>query len=277
MTPPIDQTYLRTEQYKDGSNLDARIQIHERFSTNRYGWHRWVLDQFDLPPNCDVLELGCGPGHLWLKNTHRIPYGWNITLSDFSQGMVQEAQEHLGASNHPFTFVVLDAQSIPFAADCFDSVIANHMLYHVPNVQKALSEIRRVLRPGGRFYAATNGRDHLRELEELCSKFDPEGYGEAHDTIGGLMTDRGFSLENGHKLLSPWFSQVDMRRYQDGLVITEVEPLLAWARSWAQAFFPGLEFKAFLRFLEQEMITRGAIQVTKDPGIFVALREEHPV
>ena len=62
-----------------------------------------------------------------------------------------------------------------------------------------------------------------------------------------------------------------VRRYRDSLVITEVEPLLAWARSWAQAFFPGAKFKAFLRFLEQEMIAQGAIEVTKDPGLFVAL------
>ena len=277
MTHPIDQTYLQTEQYKDSSNLHARLQIHERFSTNPYGWHRWVFEQLDLPAKSDTLELGCGPGDLWLKNSHRIPNGWSITLSDFSPGMVEEAQVRLAGSDHSFVFAVFDAQCVPFAAESFDGVIANHMLYHVPNVQKALSEIRRVLRPGGRFYAATNGCDHLRELEELCSKFDPESYREAHDTIGGLMTDRGFSLENGHELLSPWFSQVDVRRYKDGLVITEVEPLLAWARSWAEPFFPGDKFKAFLQFLEQEMTTQGAIHVTKDPGMFVALWEERPV
>ena len=147
MTPPIDQTYLQTEQYKNGSNLDARIQIHERFSTNPYGWHRWVFEQFALPSRCDVLELGCGPGDLWLKNSHRIPLGWNITLSDFSPGMVEAAQVRLPGSDHSLVFAVFDAQGVPFAAESFDGVIANHMLYHVPNVQKALSEIRRVLRP----------------------------------------------------------------------------------------------------------------------------------
>lgn len=271
MTHPIDQTCLQTDQYKDSSNFNARLQIHERFSTNPYGWHRWVFEQLDLPAKSHILELGCGPGDLWLKNSHRIPEGWSITLSDFSPGMVEEAQVRLAGSDHSFVFAVFDAQCVPFAAESFDGVIANHMLYHVPSVQKALCEIRRVLRPGGHLYAATNGCDHLRELEELCGKFDPEGYREALDTIGGLLTDRGFSLENGHQLLSPWYSQVHVRRYKDGLVITKVEPLLAWGRSWAQAFFPGDKFTAFLQFLEQEMIAQGAIRVTKDPGLFVAL------
>jgi len=187
--------------------------------------------------------------------------------------MVQKAEQPLRKSDHPFTFAVFDAQSIPFATGSFDCVIANHMLYHVPDLAKTFAEVCRVLRPGGRFYAATNGRHHLRELEELCRRFDPETYRDAHNAIGGLMTDRGFSLENGLDLLSPWFSQADVRRYQDGLVITEVEPLLAWARSWAKPFFPADKFKALLQFLEQEMMTKGAIHVTKDPGLFEAIRK----
>jgi len=126
MSKLSDQKYLLTEQYKNASNLNARFQLHERFSTNKYGWHRWVFDQLHLPPSCRILELGCGPGYLWLKNNDRIPDGWEITLSDFSPGMLQEAQQNLSPSDHPFTFEVIDAQSIPFADESFDAIIANH-------------------------------------------------------------------------------------------------------------------------------------------------------
>ena len=74
-----DRHYLE-KQYKDSSNLDARIRLHQRFSVNKVGWHRWVFDQFNLPPVCRILELGCGPGSLWLDNLKRIPAGWEILL-----------------------------------------------------------------------------------------------------------------------------------------------------------------------------------------------------
>ena len=92
MSKFTDQQYLKTDQYRDSSNLDARVAIHRRFSTNPYGWFRWVFDVLlKLPENARILELGCGPGWMWKENTDRIPAGWNITLSDLSPGMVDAA------------------------------------------------------------------------------------------------------------------------------------------------------------------------------------------
>ena len=73
-------------------------------------------------------------GYLWLTNRHRIPAGWDVTLSDLSAGMLVAAQHQISPYGHAIRFVVQDAQALPFADHCFDAVIANHMLYHVPNV-----------------------------------------------------------------------------------------------------------------------------------------------
>src|SRR5258706_10720793 len=151
MSKIADQDYLLNQQYRDASNLNARIQLHVRFSQNTYGWHRWVFDQLKASPQSRVLELGCGPGRLWSENAARIPPGWEITLSDFSPGMIAEAQRNLASAGHSFAFERVDAQSIPFADASFDMVIANHMLYHVPGRPEALAEIPRVLRSGWRF------------------------------------------------------------------------------------------------------------------------------
>jgi len=78
--------------------------------------------------------------------------------------MLEEAQESLHDSLCPFTFAVVDAQAIPYPDAHFDAIIANHMLYHVPDRPKALAEIRRALKPGGHFYASTLGANHLREM-----------------------------------------------------------------------------------------------------------------
>lgn len=260
-----DQEYLLTEQYHDASNLNARQYLHDRFSTNKYGWHQWVFDQFRLSPDSRILELGCGPGTLWLHNLHRPPEGWDVTLSDFSPGMLKKAQQNLNNNGHSFRFQVIDAQAIPFERESFDAVIANHMLYHVPDRSKALSEIRRVLKPGGRFYASTIGRAHLRELYALMERFDP-------DLVPWReKPPESFLLENGLEQLGRWFSKVTCHRYKDGLVITDAEPLVAYILSGiASSVYVGDKRRAFAGLVEHELASRGTIYVTKDSGLFEA-------
>jgi ubiquinone/menaquinone biosynthesis C-methylase UbiE len=254
-----NQTYLR-EQYKNAANLNDRIQLHVRFSTNRYDFHMWVFDQLKLAPDSRVLELGCGPGSLWRPNLARIPAGWQITLSDFSPGMLAEARTNL-ASAHAFALEQADAQALPFADASFDAVIANHMLYHVPDRPKAFAEIRRVLRPGGRFYAATNGENHLREMHELVQQFDPS------INLWNRMT---FRLENGAAELEPLFSHVLLHRYESALVVTEAEPLVAFVASMIGMELAGARRDAFTQLVEQRIAADGAIHITKDTGLFEA-------
>ena len=261
-----DRRYL-TEQYQNASNLQARMGLHERYGVNRHGWHRWVFDHLDLPvslPRSHVLELGCGPGKLWRENGERIPAGWAIVLTDLSAGMLAEARRDLGDIPHRFSFVNLDAQALPFASASFDAVIANHMLYHVPDRQRAYTEIRRVLRPGGHLYAATNGRNSMRELRELIQRFDPALSEQAPGH------ELSFTLENGAGELSRWFAQVTLRRYEDALAVTEADALVAYLLSLR---FSGLvrEVRAPLTaFVQREIDAHGAIHIAKDVGLFIA-------
>jgi ubiquinone/menaquinone biosynthesis C-methylase UbiE len=257
-------------QYGDASNLQARAQLHQRYSTNPCGWQRLVYDRFDLPAQCRVLELGCGPGNLWSQNQDRLPEGWEIVLADASPGMVQEARYNLDHAGHPFAYAVLDAQSIPFTGaieygGTFDAVAANHMLYHVPDRARALSEIRRVLVPGGRLYAATNGGAHMRELRALHDRFQP-GAGRR---IGSVAAP--FTLENGAEQLRPWFSQVTVRRQENALRVTEAGPLIAYVASTQTLSEDAL--LALAEHLEREIKEHGAIEITKDAGLFTAIRD----
>jgi SAM-dependent methyltransferase len=261
-----NQEYLLTSQYKDSSNLRVRIQIHKLFSTNKYSFHRWIFDHFNIPRPARILEAGCGPGYLWTQYRDRIPEDWDITLSDFSAGMLQEAQSNLSNGQGHFSFQIFDIQSILFENGHFDAVIANHMLYHVPDRAKALSEIRRVLKPGGRFYAVTNGEKHMQELYQLLIKFDPA----IPDPRGNLYSLL-FGLENGEDQISPWFETVTLYRHEDGLVITEVGPLVAYVLSTSSGTaIIGDRIPEFTQFLEDELAAHGAIHITKDTGMFEA-------
>jgi len=246
--------------------LGARAQLHRQHSTNPYGWPRWVFDQLDLPEKCRILELGCGPGYLWLENRDRIPAEWEITLSDLSLGMVREAKENLRESRQCSVFKVIDAQQLPVADASFDGVIANHMLYHVPVIDRALSEIRRVLRPGGRFYAATNGQDHMRELREWRAKLLPEGIDK-----GWGRAEKSFGLETGEGQLKRWFAEVRLARYEDALAVTEVEPVIAYISSFIEMDVSESAEQKLRRLLEHELATSGTIRITKDSGMFRAV------
>ncbi len=273
MSKIADQHYLVTDQYRDSANLDARIILHKRFSTNPYGWNRWCFDRFQIPATARLLELGCGQAHLWLENRSRIPSGWDLVLSDLSAGMIDRARENLHDVDRPalhhavgqasFQFEVIDAQSIPFDDAHFDAVIARHMLYHVPDRSKALQEIQRVIKPAGRFYCATNGHAHLHELHDLMRHFDP-----TTDFGWGKTSAELFSLEDGAEL-APYFSGITVQRYADALIVTEVEPLVNYI--FSMTTLQGLidEHRAELtRFIEHEMAKTGSIHVTKDAGMF---------
>jgi len=258
-----DRKYLLESQYRDGANLNARIELHARFSANPVTWQRWAFDQLEIPSHGRLLEAGCGPGTLWMANRDRIPAGWNIMLSDFSPGMLEEARQNLSAVDRCFEFAVFDAQDIPLPDASLDGVIANHMLYHVLDRPRAFSEIRRVLRPGGRLYAATNGLDHMRELNCLLQK------------VGLVLrsTAGPFTLENGMDQLSPWFAKVGVCQYEDYLDVTEVEPLINYVLS-EPADSPSDSQLAEMRAIIQDQIRiRGACHITKSSGMFIAIKE----
>jgi ubiquinone/menaquinone biosynthesis C-methylase UbiE len=263
MAEMTNPEYLRTQQYRDASNLNARIRLHTRFSTNSYGWYRWLFDRLQFPPPARVLELGCGPANLWQHNAYRLHAGWTVTLTDFSPGMVAEAVGNL-SDNPQFRFAVVDAQHISFAGKTFDAVIANHMLPHVPDRERALAEMQRVLKPGGCFYASTVGESHLWELEEMATRLAP---GRAGPSKPSLFAS--FSLENGAAQIARYFRDVTMHRYEDALDVTEVAPLADYLLSG------GFDLDASRRdeltaFLEREIARQGRIHITKDTGLFVA-------
>jgi SAM-dependent methyltransferase len=267
MTTPNDPAYLLTRQYNTADNLNARIALHRRFSTNHYGWQRFVFDHLlaILPAQARILEVGCGPADLWRTNLDRLPPGWRITLADFSPGML-DAARHALASPAQFTSEVADAQSLPFADAAFGGALANHMLYHVPDRAKALAELRRVLKPNATLFAATNGERHLIDLGELLRQ---AGAHDAwwRDTTAGSP----FSIENGLQQLAQHFPHVDLRLYDDALEITETDPLVAYVLStYGREHMTDAGLARFRQVVDQEITAHGSIHITKSTGLFIA-------
>lgn len=253
-TPVIDMA-IRDQQYRNPANLSARIELHERFSANPQGWFAWLGEQIPLGDAADVLELGCGEGGFWATNANRVPRSTRPILTDFSPGMLAATEDRLRPLLPAARFAVVDAQTIPFADASFDTVIANHMLYHVPGLHRALREIRRVLRPDGRLFAATNGEQHMAELTALVRTVDLDA-----ESLG---IDDAFTLERGAGALARHFPHVERRDYVDSLAVTDPGAIVRYVRSTIGAGTMRADLIDRLRSIITDTIA-------KSTGIFIA-------
>ena len=158
-----DSEYL-TYQYGDSEKLRIRIEAHERYSERTGGHFDWILGLLDVRPSLILVDSGCGPGNAFAPVCRA---GARVVGFDFSVGMVREARQQAGEHELDARVFRADAQAIPMADASCDRVLASHMLFHVPDKARALREMRRILRPGGRVVVTTNAADHAARLHDL--------------------------------------------------------------------------------------------------------------
>ena len=260
-----------SDQYRDSSRLSARFRLHGEFSTSRHSFPQWVFDQFDFEATTSILEIGSGPGYLWVENRERVHHAWEIVLADRSFGMLTEAHKNLQDSGLKVRWINSDAQTLPIDECAFDVIVANHMLYHVEDRPGVFREICRVMKPEGRLFAATNGREHLHEIRELIEQF------HLNSSIWTHHND--FSLENGEEQLRGSFERVSVARFSDSLEVTDVEPIMAYIQSG----FSSSELAANTKGLQairmsigRQLDNDGVIRIRKDTGMFIA-EKPHPI
>jgi len=132
-----------------------------------------------------VLEVGPGPGELSERMATEL--GAEVLAIDVSERMVELCRARAVDAR------LGDVQALAFEDASFDLVVAAWVLFHPEDLDRALSEIARVLRPGGRLIAATNSELHLIELWQL---------------LGIERTRYSFGAENGERSLRDHFASV---------------------------------------------------------------------
>ena len=255
----LSDTEAAAGQYRTPDRLETRISIHDKYSTNPQGFGNWITSHYRFPEGASVLELGCGTGRMWLGEEERIGRCGRLILSDLSEGMLEKARETLrGAAG--ITYAQIDICSIPFPDRTFDAVIANMMLYHVPDPGQAIREVSRVLKDDGVFHCASYGEHGLTaRLAELFA-----AYGAA------ARINSAFTLQNGAGKLAPYFAAVEEDRYDDSLAVTDPEDMADYIAS--------LGGMTELRKLPRETILAvlranaegGVLRLPKEYGMFTA-------
>lgn len=249
------------EQYKNAKNLNDRICLHKKYSTNKQGWFNWLFEKIDFSKVNRLLELGCGNGKLWQENKIDLR-NREIFLSDISDGMVDEVRNKLGSN---FNCIVVNAEKIPFKNAYFDTIIANHVLFYLNDLNQGLKEIDRVLRPNGIFYCSTYGKEHMKEITELVQNFD------SRINLSNHSLYDVFGLENGEAILKKYFSNVQRLEYPDSLEITESKPLIDYIMSCHgnQNEILGPRLDEFREYIESILNKNDKIVVTKQAGLFI--------
>jgi SAM-dependent methyltransferase len=260
-----DQEYLRDEQYRDPSRLTTRATLHSRYGTATTPWFDWVARHLELRPDLAVLEAGCGPGWLWVEANDPLPARIDLVLTDLSDGMVATAVDNVRASGRVAAVSgrAADLQALPFPDAAFDRVVANHMLYHLPDPERGVAELARVVRDDGVVVAATNGTEHMRELWSIRAQVF--GTAEVDATIDVFGADTGFPLMRRH------FADVRWHRYPDELRCTDADDVLAYICSTPPGEDATDSQLAALRDAIDGAIAEnhGVMRLTKDVGCFV--------
>jgi SAM-dependent methyltransferase len=204
-----DDPVAVADQYRSEANLRARQALWSDVEGENAPIVLWRL-LVSLAP-VDVLELGGGQGELAARLQDEL--GANVTFLDQSERMVELARARGVSDAH-----VGDAQELPFRDESFDTVVAAWMLYHVADVDRALGEAARVLRPGGRLVAVTGSLRHIEELRQLFGVVLP-GF------------EQQFNAENGERILRRHFPVVDRTDVEVVARVRERETLEAYRRS----------------------------------------------
>lgn len=189
-------------QYQTEDNLRERQAFYE----NKLGQDGsdYFLRLFDNIPNKEaqvILDQGCGNGRLWVDNIARVPPSWKVCLMDQSAAMIDSCRKIL---NNKVEYFIGNIENLPFDDDTFDLVICFYVLYHVSNLDLALNEVRRVLKPEGEFHVITvSGQDDVK-FEELVVPTLSET--ARTDYLSVKEITKSFSVENSREKLSHYFN-----------------------------------------------------------------------
>lgn len=253
-------------QYQNAANITARIRLHSLYSTNPLGWFVWLYQQASIQDGMKILEIGCGNGALWQQNLSVLPPYVQIVLSDISAGMIHDVQNRF-RNDARFSCMVFDAAHMPFDDNTFDLVIANHMLFYCDDLSQVLQECARVLTVNGHLEASTYSSRHMKEITELVQSFSPQ------IVLSKDKLYEKFGLDHGAQLLSPYFRDIERRKYQDSIVLHEAEPLIAYILSCHGNQNQLLldRYKEFHDYVVK--MTAGGFTITKDAGVFLAVKK----
>lgn len=258
--------------YRSEDGLVVRQRIHEQYSFPPINFAEWVLSRIEWRGDERVLDVGAGQGTYFEPVQMRIPHG-ELIAGDLSMGMARSAAAQPAAER----VLNFDAEHLPFPKHTFDVVLANHVLFLVPNIHNALREIQRVLKPSGVLLASTNSRTNMPELNVLFKRVLGL-LGVRARTASLAMPLTHFYLEDAPSLAARYFFAVARHDLPSLLIFPNAQPLIDYVNSLRALREPSLprsitweDFMTVFADQAQRLINHnGEIVISKLSGAIVA-------
>lgn len=274
--PAPEPAGLGAQMYTTEEPLAIRVRTHKLYTQPQMDFQAWVLDHVPWRGDEQVLDIGCGSGSYVEPVCERLRRGGRLLAGDLSWGMLRD----LSARSLPDRAGPLnaDVMRLPLCEACCDVVLVNHMLYHVPQIEVAVSEIHRVLRSGGRLVAATNAQD---AMQTFIAEMEEAGRALGHPfKVPTIPVRVRFTLENGRAYLRSSFAEVERDVIESALVFSEAAPAIAYINTTRLLYEPplpeGLDWERMIAQVERQIRGRiadaGLYRVLKTAGVFVATK-----
>lgn len=276
----ISRAYRKTlleQAFSNEQGLMLRQQLHDYYSVPQINMPAWVLDRYAWQGGETVLDVGSGPGMYLDEIFSRIPPAQYIA-GDLSFGMLKALRER----TDDITSTVLDAENLPFPDNSFDIVLANNMLYHVPDLERAILEIRRVLRnPKGVLIAATSSEYTMPEFNTLIQRAVRLLRQAPSTEMDDISLTQTFSLEKGPVILARHFQSVARFDIPSAFVFRETQPVIDYiesCRPFYEVYLPNsIEWDAFMTIMTDQIRRLvdhfGELVVNKLGGVVIATDE----
>lgn len=268
--PTSNQPDLVRRYYETDENLKIRQETHEKYTIPKTDFARWALDTIQWNGDEVILDIGTGTGTYYSRLLAITPSA-DYYAMDLSHDMLK---------NHPSdTASLSDVMQLPYGDNMFDVVMANHMLYHVPDIDAALKEIKRVLKPNGKVLTTTNSIHTMPELQVLMRRAIVllTRYGATQVRPPAFPSD-SFALENGTRILASHFFAVVRHDIPSQLVFTDIEPAITYLESMRelrQESLPDDVAWEDMMLIMRQQITQlikhlGKLEINKVSGVLVA-------
>ena len=262
MVLDVDKKYLKERQYKSSGNLEARIAIHQKFRTNPESFHKWIWNNLKIDKPIKVLEVGCGTGQFWVENYSSLPENSHLTLTDFSEGMIEKISSKLEHSN--IKFEVADIENLQYEDNTFDLVMAHHVIYHASDKDKAISELKRVTKPGGTISITSNSEKHMLNVYTISNSID--------NNYSMVRNIDGFTEEDADKILPSHFQTYQKEIYEDLLKVTDSDFMLEYIKSTTEPRKMDLKesfYDEWAKIVKDEVDEKGFFGILKRSPNFI--------
>ncbi len=251
------------KQYKDGTNLNTRVSLYDKYKVGGNS-NKWMTDEYDFFDGCEIAEFGSGTGKDWVNIIDDVAQRCHLVMSDYTSGMVEGLKERYGHLDN-IDVMQIDIQDIPFVNESKDFAIAHAMLYHVPNIDKAVSEVYRILKSGGKFYTATSGSKSMYWFfRNTLHKVIPQS---------SMAEEITFNLQNGRQYLEKYFTDVKIVSQTALLEVTDTNDIIDFALSTTSITgVKGSDRSILFDYYENMKNDDGKLVIEIEYGMFVATK-----